>query len=148
MHIFAEVGKEVDVFHSKEELIEKVRYYLSHPDEREIIAKNAYKKAINNFMPQVVISNILKELEKILEKNNIQKAEKVEIFLSRTFKINSINGLTFTMFALIKNKKILHALEVFRELFKYGIFIFSMGFYGGTVRAIKNIMILLKIPKK
>jgi hypothetical protein len=144
IHIFAEVGKEVDIFNSKEELIEKVRYYLSHADKREVIAENAYKKAITNFIPQVIIPNILKELEKILGKNNIQKTEKVEIFLSRTFKVNSINGLTFTMFVLIKNKKVSHALELFRELFKYGIFIFFAGFYGGTVRAIKNMMMLLK----
>ena len=73
MHIFAEAGKEVDIFNSKEELIEKARYYLSHPNEREVIAENAYKKAITNFIPQVIIPNILKELEKILGKNNIQK---------------------------------------------------------------------------
>jgi len=147
IHIFAEIGKEVDIFHDKNELIKKVKYYLSHPDERERIAQNAYKKAINTFLPQIIIPSILKELGEILEKNNSKQTKKNEIFLSRTFKINSINGLTSTMFVLIKNKKFLHALELFRELFRYGIFIFFMGFYGGTVRAMKNIIILLKTPK-
>ena len=42
------------------------------------------------------------------------------------------------MFAFIESKKILRALELFGELFKYGVLVFFIGFYGGTVRAIKR----------
>jgi spore maturation protein CgeB len=35
-------GKEVAVFNSREELLDQVRYYLSHPEERETIARRGY----------------------------------------------------------------------------------------------------------
>src|SRR3989338_8690872 len=34
---FFEIGKEIDIFHDKEELLEKVKYYLVHEEERENI---------------------------------------------------------------------------------------------------------------
>ncbi|MDP2162207.1 MAG: hypothetical protein Q8K02_17135, partial [Flavobacterium sp.] len=103
-----------------------------------------YKRAIENYESEIYIPKTLESLENVLKIVVGPRVKKTEIFLSRTFKVNSINGLTFTMFVLIKNKKVLYALELFRELFKYGVFIFFMGFYGGTVRAIKNMMMLLK----
>jgi spore maturation protein CgeB len=144
LNVMFEAGKEIDVFYDEEELLEKVKYYLSSDCRREEIAQNAYKKAIENYESEICIPKTLETLENVLEIVAGPRVKKTEIFLSRTFKVNSINGLTFTMFVLIKNKKILHALELFRELFKYGVFIFFMGFYGGTVRAIKNMMMLLK----
>lgn len=138
INVMFETGKEIDVFHDEEELLEKVKHYLSNDSKREEIAKNAYKKAIENYESETYIPKTLETLENILEKTDGLRDKKMEIFLSRTFKINSINGLTSTMFVLIKNKKILYALELFRELFKHGVFIFFMGFYGGTVRAIKR----------
>lgn len=138
--IVAEVGKEVDVFYNKKELLEKVKYYLSNPVKRDEIANNAYKRAINNYVPEIVIPKILKELENILQKDNkLQpETEKQQIFLSKAFKIKSINCLTLFMFVMIKHKKIKYALELFKELFKYGIFIFFAGFYGGILRAIET----------
>ncbi len=40
------IGKECDVFHSEHELIEKVRYYLTHPDERAAIARAGQKRTL------------------------------------------------------------------------------------------------------
>jgi hypothetical protein len=42
------------------------------------------------------------------------------------------------MFILIKNGKIRYAMELFKELFRYGLLIFFAGFYGGVVRVIKT----------
>ena len=150
INVLFEIGKEIDVFHDEEELLEKVKYYLSNKSRREEIAQNAYKKAIENYESEIYIPKTLETLENVLKMGARTRFKKSELFLSRTFKVNSINGLTSTMFVLIKNKKVLHALELFRELFKYGVFIFLAGFYGGTVRAMKNMMMLLKteIPLK
>ena len=135
-----EIGKEIDVFYNKEELLEKVRYYLSADGEREAIAKNAYERAINTYESEVCIPKLLKELEEILESTAKRKSEKTEIFLSKAFKIQSINGLTASMLILIKNGKISYALESFRELFRHGILIFFAGFYGGIIRAINKLL--------
>ena len=42
-HYF-EIGKEIDIFGSEEELLEKVAYYLEHEEERVEMANRAYKK--------------------------------------------------------------------------------------------------------
>ncbi|MEW6556586.1 MAG: glycosyltransferase [Elusimicrobiota bacterium] len=139
INIYFEIGKEIDVFHNKKELLEKVKYYLSNETKRKEMAENAYKRVINNYVPKIVFPKVLKELGEILEKNNKQKTEKIKIYLSRAFKIKSINSLTFSVFIMLKNKKIFYALELFIKLFRYGFFIFFAGFYGGLVRVLKNI---------
>lgn len=39
-----EIGKDVEIFTSKEELADKAAYYLSHEEERRMIARNGYEK--------------------------------------------------------------------------------------------------------
>ena len=41
---YFEVGKDLEVFGSEEELVEKTRYYLEHEEERAAIARNGYMK--------------------------------------------------------------------------------------------------------
>lgn len=42
---YFEIGKEVEVFSSEEELLQKIQYYLEHQKEREQIARCGYEKA-------------------------------------------------------------------------------------------------------
>ena len=41
---YFEIGKEIEVFTSENELLEKIEYYLTHEEERKIIAQNGYEK--------------------------------------------------------------------------------------------------------
>ncbi len=45
---FFEIGKEIVCYHSKEDLLDKIKFYLSHPKEREIIRQASCKRAIND----------------------------------------------------------------------------------------------------
>jgi spore maturation protein CgeB len=49
MEHFFEIGKELDVFDSQAEMIEKIRYYLAHDDLREAIADAGYRRAIEHY---------------------------------------------------------------------------------------------------
>ena len=40
------IGEDLDVFHSRDELLEKVRYYLAHPVERRAIAENGKRRVL------------------------------------------------------------------------------------------------------
>lgn len=46
---YFEIGKDLEVFHSLEELEQKVEYYLKHEEARVRIAINGYKKVRNHF---------------------------------------------------------------------------------------------------
>lgn len=49
---FFEPGKEIVVFHDEDEMVEKVRYYLEHDDEREAIAKAGQRRTLGQYTNQ------------------------------------------------------------------------------------------------
>ncbi|MDT7041664.1 glycosyltransferase [Candidatus Nitronereus thalassa] len=44
-----DIGKEIDVFHDEEELVEKAKYYLQHEDAREKMAARAHIRALEYY---------------------------------------------------------------------------------------------------
>jgi len=65
-------NREIVFFYSKEELLKKIKYYLSHEKEREKIAENAYKKVIKDY-------NREKQLIKIFNKIFSKKRKEIKI---------------------------------------------------------------------
>lgn len=46
-------GQDLAVFHNKEDLLAKVQFYLAHEAERETIAKNGYRKCLENHTAKI-----------------------------------------------------------------------------------------------
>lgn len=46
---YFELGKDIETYVSKEDLLKKVHYYLTHDTERETIALNGYTKSLKNY---------------------------------------------------------------------------------------------------
>jgi|GEM_PF-573175 len=46
---YFEPGKEVETFRNEKEMVEKVYYYLDHPDEREAIARRGQKRCLDQY---------------------------------------------------------------------------------------------------
>lgn len=44
---YFEIGKDLEVYTSQEELLEKIEYYLNHEEERAAIAQNGYSKVLS-----------------------------------------------------------------------------------------------------
>ncbi len=65
MSEFFEVGKEVITYKSPTDLINKIKYYLSHPKEREKIAKEGQKRTLKDHTYEVR----MRELDIILRKH-------------------------------------------------------------------------------
>jgi hypothetical protein len=58
-------GSEYIFFRTKEELLEKVRYYLLHDAEREAIAAQGHRRATINYTSQIVAQRMLVHLDQI-----------------------------------------------------------------------------------
>ncbi len=69
-----EDGKDLVVFHSEEDLKEKIKYYLNHPEEREKIAKTGQSKVLKNY----TYSNRMKTLLNILVKKYPIISQKID----------------------------------------------------------------------
>ena len=59
---YFEIGKELETYETLEELEEKIRYYLSHEEERVEIAINGYEKVKNNHTYEKRLAQMLKLL--------------------------------------------------------------------------------------
>ncbi|MCI8873747.1 MAG: glycosyltransferase [Lachnospiraceae bacterium] len=57
---YFEVGKDLDIYASEEELMEKIRYYLEHEKERQAIAESGYRKAKEQYSLELRVKQILK----------------------------------------------------------------------------------------
>ena len=135
---FFRIGEEIAVFHNKEDLLQKVRYYLSHPEERERIAGNALQRAKAEHEPDAALAAILKKVSAALTEP-LPPVDYGGIYLSRSFRRKTVNSLTFSMFIMLKQGKIGYALETFPMLFRYGALDFALGFCGGLKRALLRV---------
>jgi len=63
---FFEVGKEIETYKSKEELLEKVKYYLSHEEEREKIAKAGQERTLKDHTYEKRMIELVGILERYL----------------------------------------------------------------------------------
>lgn len=57
---YFEVGKDLDIYASEEELADKIRYYLEHEEERQEIAANGYQKAKEQYSLELRVKQILR----------------------------------------------------------------------------------------
>lgn len=83
-----ELGKEIEVFHDEEELLDKVKYYLAHEHEREVIALRGYQRALKDYDKDVAIPRIVKEIYRRYEGVNWDERQKegVEVYFNDVFK--------------------------------------------------------------
>ena len=58
---YFEIGKDLEVYESQEDLLNKIAYYLEHEDERKEIAKNGQEKVKNEHSYKLKIQKIMKQ---------------------------------------------------------------------------------------
>ncbi len=59
LHRYLAAGKEIIVFQNTEDLLEKIRYYLSHPEEANAIRQAGRERVIHHFTWQRIWPNVL-----------------------------------------------------------------------------------------
>jgi len=55
---YFELHKEIETYNSKEDLFEKVQYYLKNEDKREEIAENGYEKCLKNYTAKTAYEKV------------------------------------------------------------------------------------------
>jgi len=68
---FFEIGKEIETFHNEKDLIDKIRYYLEHPEQREIIAQKGKERCLKQYS----MENRAIEFDRIIRKYLVTKTE-------------------------------------------------------------------------
>jgi acetyltransferase-like isoleucine patch superfamily enzyme/ubiquinone/menaquinone biosynthesis C-methylase UbiE len=67
---YFEPGKEIETFKDQNELIEKIYYYLDHPEEREVIAKRGQERCLRDYS----MTKKAEEFDMIIQKHLKQKS--------------------------------------------------------------------------
>lgn len=65
---FFEPGKEVETYQTKEELAEKIRYYLAHPDQRQKIAQAGQQRTLKDHTYKKRMEELTALLQKYVKK--------------------------------------------------------------------------------
>jgi hypothetical protein len=69
MEHFLKIGEECDVFYSKEDMLEKIKYYLEHDEEREKIAKKGYERCMSDYNFRSGLKKMFNALQDIQKGN-------------------------------------------------------------------------------
>ena len=62
---YYEIGKEIQVFHDMDDLVEKICYYLAHEDEREAIARAGYERTLREHTWDARYDHMFREIERL-----------------------------------------------------------------------------------
>ncbi|MBP0015939.1 MAG: glycosyltransferase family 1 protein [Cyanobacteria bacterium SBLK] len=116
------IEQEVDFFCNAEELLEKVRFYLTHDTIREEIAKAAYEKVHRDIFSLNSLENMFLEIEKkvLKQKKTLQKKE---IFRSDYFRFLEVYFSILMAIKMLQNKDFKLAVHLLQ---KFNIFSFNL----------------------
>ena len=105
-----EIGRELDVFHDKEELLAKARYYLDHEREREAIAQSGYRRALKDYDVEPAMRRLLGEMERFIDRKAYRSGA---LYIDGVF---TRNYATYRVYLAIRFIKLLKFGLAFEEL--------------------------------
>ena len=132
---------DIDTFLTKEELLEKIKYYLSHDEKRTQMADNAYRHALKNYDSIAAFKKIFETINSITP-----KAQKTLILDDIFVKVHT----TFHIFYFITflfQKRFSLALEELKLVMKNKMFIYK-DVKNFLIYEIDKLVQLVKIKKK
>lgn len=105
LHKYFEPGVEIETFRDSQELIEKIYYYLEHPEEREAIARRGQERCLRDYS----MSKRAAEFDEIIKKYLSQASENRKV--ARTSAAESIIQQALVQLNAYKNAEALSSLE-------------------------------------
>lgn len=77
-----ELDKEIVIFRSKEEMVDKIKYYLADEDMRETIAKKGHVRALKDYEISTAIPRLISQIESF---RKVQTKKFTEIYVDSNF---------------------------------------------------------------
>jgi hypothetical protein len=132
-----EIGKEIDVFRTEDELCEKIRYYLTHDEERNEIARKGYERASRDYTIYSGFERVFKCLEDGSSPNKTMYLDKdfIKLFVSYRF---------YYIFLFLLSGKFRHMFEELSIIGKYRRFYFRKAYYYSVKGA--SMFLAMKCP--
>jgi hypothetical protein len=112
MEAYLEPQKEIDVFHTKEEMLEKVQFYLNHPEQRELFASRAYQRAIEKnevYSQSKEMLQLIAEYKEKKDRNELYTQP--DIYVGKEYDRNYATYRFFWFMKFIKNHSWKYAIE-------------------------------------
>ncbi len=100
------IDEEIAVFHDKEEMVERIRYYLEHEDERESIAERGYIRALRDYEVSTAIPWLIGRIEEI-KGSKIKRLSEVYVDLHFIRNYATFRILMITRFLKLKRWRLL-----------------------------------------
>ena len=116
-----ELGKEIEVFHDKEELLQKVKYYLAHEDEREEVAQKGYERALRDYDNDIALPRVVRDIYNKYERVdwNKRQKEQVEVYFNDPFQKIYSNFRFRHMVYFLRHKRFNYAMQELRTFLVY-----------------------------
>lgn len=134
------IGTEIDVFADAKDMVEKARYYLSHNDVREEMARASHERAMREYEESVYFERTLDGLCRALAAARPPLPEYSTLYLSDRFKAHAVNGLFFTAVVMLKKARLRNAVQMIAGLGRFGMRNLIAGLYAGCVRVVKTLL--------
>jgi len=79
------IDKEIAVFHTKRDLLEKIKYYLEHEEEREAIAARGYIRALRDYEISEAIPRLINKVEDFRNGEYLKAKRPQEVYVDSHF---------------------------------------------------------------
>lgn len=130
-----EIKKEIDCFSDRHSLLERVRYYLSHEEERRQIAAQACARALREYEEGPCFDRVVRELSAIFSGAQRGAFQPSVLRQSQELKTRQISDLIVHGLSLLVRGRLGVCVEMVPELLQYGPWVFLAGVVGGGARA-------------
>lgn len=134
------IGSEMDMFGSREELLERVRYYLKEDEIREQMAERAYRKALAKYEADVFFHHLVGQICSACNEHRYWQRSG-SVLKDSVFKKNHIINLTIIMYHQLFHGRLMIALETMALSFQYGLWVWSCAFANGTMLAFQRMLL-------
>ena len=114
------IGSEVDAFHDKEELLEKVKYYLGNDAKREEMASRAFERVKRDYEDQDSLRKDFNLLHEKLHKKR-GKTKRAPVFRSFEFNVSEVKSNFFIFVKLLQLRRYTLALGTIPYFLKFDL---------------------------